>query len=91
MRSRFLTLAATAALVATACGGNAVVIREGETGFLVPREAADQLAARVIALLQEPARARAMGEAGRRRVRAQFSMEHMVAEYEALYASVLLR
>ena len=76
-------------VVATACGGNAVVIREGETGFLVPGQAADQLAARVIALLQEPARARAMGEAGRRRVREWFSMERMVADYEALYQSLL--
>jgi glycosyltransferase involved in cell wall biosynthesis len=76
-------------VVATACGGNAVVIREGETGFLVPNQAADQLAARVIDLLQSPGRAQAMGEAGRRRVRDHFSMERMVADYEALYHFVL--
>jgi glycosyltransferase involved in cell wall biosynthesis len=76
-------------VVATACGGNAVVIREGETGFLVPGQAADQLATRVIALLQEPARALAMGAAGRRRVREQFSMERMAAEYAELYNCVL--
>lgn len=76
-------------VVATDAGGNAEVIQDGVTGFLVPGDSADAIAERVIELLRAPARAQQMGEAGRQRVRDAFSMPRMVAEYEGLYARVL--
>lgn len=55
-------------LVGTAVDGAAELIEEGRTGYLVaPRQPA-QLAERVVELLQDLQRARAMGEAARERV-----------------------
>jgi len=78
-------------VVATDCGGNRAAIRDGETGFLVPGEAAEVVAARVVELLRDTARARRMGEAGRQVVDERFSLDAMVARYEALYDRLLTR
>jgi phosphatidylinositol alpha-1,6-mannosyltransferase len=51
------------------------VIVEGETGLLVPFGDAGAIAGAVGALLSDPARARAMGEAGRRTALARFGYE----------------
>lgn len=72
-------------VVASACDGNAALVRDGESGFLVPPGAAEPLAARVIELLRDGARARRMGAAGRQRIEDDYSLPRMVAEYEALY------
>ena len=76
-------------VVATACGGNDEAVTEGETGHLVAPRTPEALAARVLDLLRDPARARRMGEAGRRDVSARFSLERMVAEHERVYADVM--
>ncbi len=72
-------------VVASACEGNAALVRDGESGFLVPPGAAEPLAARVIELLRDDARAWRMGAAGRQRIEDGYSLPRMVAEYEALY------
>jgi glycosyltransferase involved in cell wall biosynthesis len=76
-------------VVASACAGNATLVRDGETGFLVPPGSPEALAARVIDVLRDPQRARRMGAEGRRRIEATYSLRRMVAEYEALYDQVL--
>jgi starch synthase len=73
-----------------------------ETGFLVPfvpdpattfpsdpAQFARDLAAPITALLADPARAKAMGEAGRRRVEAKFSWEAIATQTINLYQSLL--
>ena len=52
-------------VVAAAAGGVPEVVRHGETGLLVPFGDLDRLTGALLALLSDPARARAMGEAGR--------------------------
>ncbi|MFP4500682.1 MAG: glycosyltransferase family 4 protein [Candidatus Hydrogenedentota bacterium] len=54
-------------VVAGRAGGVADVVADGETGRLVPPDDPDAVAAAVTALLNEPARAEAMGVAARRR------------------------
>ena len=79
-------MACGAAVVASATGGILEVVVEGETGHLVefaqdpetsfptePARFAKDLATRLNELLADPARAKAMGQAGRRRVEAMFS------------------
>jgi glycosyltransferase involved in cell wall biosynthesis len=61
------------------------VIREGETGYLVPSGDDAQMAARLIALLRDPATARRMGDAGRRVVEEKFSCAAQLARTEELY------
>lgn len=72
-------------VVATRVGGNAEVVRDGETGILVPPAQPELLCRALAGLLQNPERAAQFGQAARRRVEAHFDVRRMVAEYEALY------
>lgn len=95
-------MACETAVVASAVGGIPEVVRDGETGILVPFEAADDsgtprdpagfaaaLADAVNGLLADPARAREMGLAGRRRAVADFGWAAIAARTHALYARLL--
>jgi sugar transferase (PEP-CTERM/EpsH1 system associated) len=72
-------------VVATAVGGNPEVVRDGETGFLVPPGDAASLAGAMNRLLGQPALGQAMGRQGRARVEQEFDVGRMVRRYEALY------
>jgi glycosyltransferase involved in cell wall biosynthesis len=78
-------------VVATTAGGIPEMIEHGVHGLLVPPADPAALAAALIGLLDDPGRARALGEAGRARVEREFSAAQMVAgtlaEYERLLAS----
>ncbi|QDT68457.1 Putative glycosyltransferase EpsF [Planctomycetes bacterium MalM25] len=78
-------------VVATEVGSVSESVREGETGFLAPAGDEALLAQRVTELLLEPIRARAFGEAGRRRVLERSSLGVMVRGYEELIAGVYAR
>lgn len=64
-------------VVSTRRGGPSETIRDGETGFLVDAGDDAALAARVVALLHDPAARAAMGSAGRAHVLAHFSAQAM--------------
>ncbi|WP_277957311.1 glycosyltransferase [Anaeromyxobacter sp. SG64] len=81
-------MAAGLPMVVTDAGGNAELVRHGERGLVVPVGAPAALAASMLQVLAEPARARAFGEAGRRFVEEALSVERMVAEHERLYRRV---
>ncbi len=76
-------------VVATNVGGNRELVRHGETGFLVPRGNPEALAEAIIALLQDPEAALAMGQRAKERVVTQFGLERMVHEYQSLYEETL--
>ena len=76
-------------VLATAVGGNAELVTIGETGSLVPASDVDALAAGLIELASDPARAAAMGRAGRARVERHFSLQAMVAAYQGLYDGLM--
>jgi glycosyltransferase involved in cell wall biosynthesis len=82
-------MAAGLPVVATNVWGTAELVVDGETGLLVaPRDPA-RLASAIATLLEDAdARAR-MGRAALERVRASFSMTHMVSRYEQLYDRLL--
>ncbi len=85
-------MAAGLPLICTEVGsGTSFVNRHGETGLVVPPRDPAALAAAINALLADPARRRAMGEAAQRRVREQFTVEQMIARVEALYHQLLNR
>ncbi|MFI5288086.1 MAG: glycosyltransferase, partial [Polyangia bacterium] len=78
-------------VVASDVGGLAEVTTDGETGFLRPLGAVDQMAEAVLRLLRdEPLRLR-MSQAARASAIARFPREPMVARYEACYRRVLGR
>ena len=76
-------------VVATSVGGIPEVVDDGETGTLIPCGAAEALASAVCDLLEHPDKARAMGEAGRRRAEVLFGIDAHVRSVEALYDEIL--
>lgn len=69
-------------------GGIRHTVRHGETGWLVPPRDPDALAERLLAVHADPARARAMGEAGRARAQAHFTWRQIGLQLEDLYAQL---
>lgn len=72
-------------VVASEVGGVPELIRDGESGWLVPPGDPGMLAGRIQILLSEVAQARAMARAGRERVRAEFTLDRMLGRFETLY------
>jgi len=82
-------MAAGLPVVSTAVGGVPELVREGVTGLLVPSEDAGALAQAMQALVDDPVRRQAMGEAARQYAVAHFDIRHTVRGYEQLYESLL--
>jgi glycosyltransferase involved in cell wall biosynthesis len=82
-------MAAAKPVVATAVGGNPEVVIDGETGFLVPPRDPQALANAILRVLGDRKLARSLGEAGRVRAEAEYTVEKVVARLERLYDSVL--
>lgn len=74
-------------IVATDVGGNNEIVRDGINGLLVPAGDPQRLADALVALLDDPARARDMGRAGREWALASASIPAMAARYERAYRS----
>jgi len=72
-------------IVATKVGGNAEVVIDGETGFLVPPNNPAALADTIRQLFGNDDKCQMLGRAGRRRVEAHFDIRAVLAEYERLY------
>jgi phosphatidylinositol alpha-1,6-mannosyltransferase len=87
-RAALEAMAAGRPVVARSVGALPETVLDGETGFLVGDESPGAVAAALGAILADPARARAMGELGRRRAATEFSPERSVAIAEAVYRSV---
>jgi trehalose synthase len=67
-------------------GGIVLQIRDGEDGYLV--DSIDECAKRTIELLADPAKADAMGEAGREHVRRNFLSTRELEDWLTLFGSV---
>jgi alpha-maltose-1-phosphate synthase len=87
-------MACETAVVASRVGGIPEIVVDGETGFLIdfdpndPEGFATALAQKIKLLLDDPQRARAMGEAGRRRVVQSFGWPSIAARTVDLYESL---
>jgi glycosyltransferase involved in cell wall biosynthesis len=75
--------------VATSVGGNPEVVIDGLSGFLAPREDSTALAIHINSLLNDHARARQMGQEGRRVVESKFTVHHMSGRLSQLYGDLL--
>lgn len=75
--------------VCTDVGGVGEMIRHRETGFLVPPEKPEELAARLTELLRDRSLAQQMGKAARRRLEDEFTLERSVREAEQAIAEVV--
>lgn len=78
-------------VVATTVGGNPELVREGVTGTLVPHSDDGALTMAVESYLTDRQKLLSHGQAARRAVEKQFSMDAMVAGYLQVYENVLSR
>jgi len=72
-------------VVATAAGGIPEAVEDGVTGRVVPVRDPAALAEALVGVLSDPARAAALGAAGRRRFEERFTAERMVTGTLAAY------
>ncbi len=86
--SLLLAMAHALPVVAAARGGIPEAVRDGENGLLVSDPEPQLLADAVLSLVDDPARAKRLGEAARRRVEEQFSAQQMVDNTLAVYERV---
>lgn len=76
-------------LVAVNQGGPPELCANGKTSLLVPPRDPEKTAEAVLTLLQEPARAQAMGEAGRQRAEDLFDVRKCIRQLQDLYDEIL--
>ena len=82
-------MACGTAVVGSRTGGIPEVVADGETGLLVPPGEPGPLGAALNILIQDPDRAAAMGQAGRKRAVAEFGWPAIAAQTAALYAELV--
>jgi L-malate glycosyltransferase len=78
-------------VVATTAGGIPEVVRDGETGFLLPVGDIEQMTQASVRILTDKALAKSMSQAARALTQECFSTDVVVPRYEALYDRVLGR
>ncbi len=79
------------AVIASDMGGQSDIVRDGETGYLVPPRAPTALAERLHRLLSDRGRAEAMGRAGRAVALRDYSRAAQLDRIEAAHAETLRR
>jgi glycosyltransferase involved in cell wall biosynthesis len=82
-------MAAALPVVSTRVGGVPELVADGETGRLVPRGQLVPLLSSIRPLIRDGHLRRRQGEAGRRRIASEFSVERMVAATVSVYDEVL--
>lgn len=82
-------MAARLPVIATTTAGIPDMVQDGANGTLVPPDDVPALARALSDMLADPARGRQMGEAGRQRVVAEFSIDQQIARLGDLYDSLI--
>lgn len=83
------SMAAARPAVVTEAGGSPEIVRDGHTGWVVPPDDVEALAAALLAAAADPAETSRRGEAARRRFTERFSMERMIDRYRGIYEELL--
>ena len=76
-------------IVTTNVGGNAEVVVDGKTGWLVPADNSNVLAKKIIDVCDKRDEWSVMGLLGRQRVEEHFEIRQMINTYESLYEELL--
>ncbi len=74
-------------VVATSVSGSVEVVKDGETGLLVPPEEPGALSAAIHRLLKDRRLARDVANRARQHVLAHYTIDAVARQYEAIYAS----
>ena len=76
-------------VIATAGGGTAELVVDGEVGYIIPPSDVKALTQRILFLLDNAELANQLGEAGRKRIYESFNLDRMTNEYIELYQQLL--
>lgn len=82
-------MASAKPVIATNQGGPAEICVQDSTGILIPPSDPERLAEALLLLLCNPAKARAMGSAGRKRVEELYDVRTCIRQLQNLYSDVL--
>jgi glycosyltransferase involved in cell wall biosynthesis len=88
-RAALEAMAAARPVVARRVGALPETVLDGTTGRLIDDDRPESVAAALAEVLADPVRARAMGEAGRRRANTEFSPERSVTIVEDVYRRIV--
>ncbi len=84
-------MASSLPVIATDVGGNAELVEDNKTGFIVESRNADLMAKTMQRYLDHPELIQQQGEAGRKRIEDHFSLASMVQHYMAVYDQLLAK
>jgi glycosyltransferase involved in cell wall biosynthesis len=84
-------MAAGLPVVASGVGGVLEIVRQGETGLIVPPGDAAVLASAICRLMGDPPFAHGLGDAARAEVTERYSFDRMIDGFEAIYLTELAR
>jgi len=82
-------MACSKPLVATNVGGNAESVVHGETGFIVPTRNPEEMAKALKKFLENPGLREKFGEAGRRRMEENFSIQKLIQNMDQFYTNIV--
>ena len=72
-------------LIASDSGGNRELVKNGQSGYLVPPKNPTRLAEAIIDVIKSPQKSRLMGKAGKERAKRLFNIKDSVRRFEDLY------
>ena len=76
-------------VIASNVGGIPEVVKEGETGILVPPRDSKALSKAITTLIENPEMAKSMGEKGRVVAKSKFTGKRYALDMEKLYVSLI--
>ncbi|MCX7999488.1 MAG: glycosyltransferase family 4 protein, partial [Leptospiraceae bacterium] len=76
-------------VVTTDCGGMREAVTDGVEGFIVPVRDPEAMAEALIRLWKDPELRRKMGEAARKRVLKEFSLDQQISAFLGLFKSIV--
>ncbi|MGI9424895.1 MAG: glycosyltransferase [Hyphomicrobiaceae bacterium] len=82
-------MAAGIPVIATDVGGLSEMLKDRQTGMLVPPGDARSLANRMLELASDKEKRYRLGERGRENAKAHYSLERMIRDYSEIYESLL--
>lgn len=82
-------MAAAKPVVGTNVNAIPEIVVHGSTGLLVPPGDPRAMSEAILSLARNPQKAQALGQEGRRRVEAEFTMDHLVRRTEAMYRKAI--
>lgn len=81
-------MAAGLPVVATDVGGVSELVRDGETGILIPSKSPEHLAAAILSLIADPVRGLCLGDNARRMIFERHRVQVTIRDMEAVYQQI---